>query len=121
MENIDRFILLTDLSARIMYHQMCTITLHNGEQYQAELTDGIFNQLLHGHIAEIKPHLVPYNKMPKDLNDQIFNTMCDKEKHITTRLSMITNLLHKHHIDYNGLIFKNLAIEVPYSAPQYKK
>lgn len=118
MDNLDKYSVLCDISARIPHRTMCTITLYDGTQLTKELSVGIYEQFQQGSvITEIKPHLVAYKNMPKELSDEIFQLIIDKEKHLSNRIARITDILLRNHIDFRGMLYKKLAIEVPYTVP----
>lgn len=121
MEKLDRFILINDLSSRLCHNQTCTITLYNGEELQTTLTVGILEQFQQGTIIDVKPHLVPYTKMPKELSNHIDTILGDSQTFPSLRISKIVNIFLRNHIDFNNLLYKKLAIETNYQEPEKKQ
>lgn len=73
-------------------------------------------------IEEVKPYLFPLSNMTDEIIDEIYNTAgvydisIDSPVHIEVGtkfedLAKIFDILHKHHIDYRGLIPKGLALD----------
>ena len=71
---------------------------------------------------EIKPYLFPLSSMTEEIMDEIYTTTgvydisIDSSVHIEAGttfedLTKIFDILHKHQIDYRGLIEKGLAID----------
>lgn len=73
-------------------------------------------------VDKIKPYLFPLSSMTQEIMDEIYNNAgvydidMDSSVHIEVGttfedLTKISDILHKHHIDYRGLIPKGLAID----------
>lgn len=71
-------------------------------------------------VDKIKPYLFPLSSMTQEIMDEIYNNAgvydidMDSSVHIEVGttfedLTKISDILHKHHIDYRGLIPKGLA------------
>lgn len=73
-------------------------------------------------VDKIKPYLFPLSSMTQEIMDEIYNNAgvydidMDSSVHIEVGttfedLTKIFHILHKHNIDYRGLIPKGLAID----------
>ncbi len=73
-------------------------------------------------VDKIKPYLFPLSSMTEEIIDEIYNNAgvydigIDSSVHIEVGtkfedLTKIFHILHKHNIDYRGLIPKGLAID----------
>ena len=73
-------------------------------------------------VDEIKPYLFPLSSITKEIMDEIYATTgvydisIDSSVHIEVGttfidLTKIFDILHKHHIDYRGLIPMGLALD----------
>ena len=134
MKQEDKDLLLTDLCGRQMYNVKCQVfddtkpytlsgVLHNkpySQLYFEELDwkeyDGFVN------VEYCKPYLFPLSSMTEEIIDEIYNNVgvydinVDSSVHIEVGtkfedLTKIFDILHKHRIDYRGLIPMGLAID----------
>lgn len=126
MQNIKKQ-LVADMCARLPYWLKCEI---NGK---VEILDSIcdddgyyFNFIgedKEGYtLDEVKPYLFPMSSMTEDIKDEIYqetglyDIFEDNQIHIEVGTNFadvckLFNILNKYHLDYNGLIPMNLAID----------
>lgn len=120
-------LLLKDICARLPYWLKCEI---NGK---VEILDSIcdddgyyFNFIgedKEGYtLDEVKPYLFPMSAMTESIKDEIYqetglyDIFEDNQIHIEVGTNFadvckLFNILNKYHLDYNGLIPMNLAID----------
>ena len=125
--DFDKKQLLADMCARLPYWLKCEI---NGK---VEILDSIcdddgyyFNFIgedKEGYtLDEVKPYLFPMSAMTEDIKDEIYqetglyDIFEDNQIHIEVGTNFadvckLFNILNKYHLDYNGLIPKDLAID----------
>ena len=129
MNQEEKQILLKDLSARLPYGVMVNVKgfdfdfnsklvqIYKGVGCSVEVTNGMPYD-----IDEIKPYLFPLSSISNEIIDEIYSNTgvydidVDSPVNIevgTTfeNLTKIFDILHKHHIDYQNLIQKGLAID----------
>ena len=115
-EEKDKELLLKDICGRLPYNVFVNI---NGIKCILQPHD--INDLIKCDI-NIKPYLYPLSNISDKIIDEIYNNagvydICiDSPVHIKIGtkfedLSKIFDIFHKHHIDYQGLIPKGLAID----------
>lgn len=129
MIQTDKELLLQDLYARIPYGVQVD---YKGEIYDVLgiscgrliLCKPFMSQPLEycPLIEEVKPYLFPMSSMTEEIKDEIYNNSgvydigIDSSVHIEVGttfedLTKIFDILHKHNMDYRGLIPMGLAID----------
>jgi hypothetical protein len=123
MDNLDKAILLQDLSARLPYGVKGIITYNGGEDIFT--LEGIFNILFLSDtesckIEDFKPYLRTMSSMTEDERSEFYKVggiMSHKVETDTYVLiafgSEAYDWLNSHHFDYRCLIEKGLAHEAP--------
>ena len=129
MNQEEKQILLKDLSARLPYGVMVNVKGFdfdfNSKLVQIYKGVGCSFEVRNGmpyDIDEIKPYLFPLSSISNEIIDEIYSNTgvydinVDSPVHIevgTTfeNLTKVFDILHKHHIDYQNLIQKGLAID----------
>lgn len=138
MTQEDKMLLIKDLSARLPYAvtvehtsgfrgTLHDITIHhmyddNDNVYDIICYTNFFGDEDNISIEYFKPYLFPLSSMTDEIIDEIYNTAgvydisIDSPVHIEVGtkfedLAKIFDILHKHHIDYRGLIPKGLALD----------
>lgn len=133
MKQEDKELLLDDLCARLPYGVMLSIThdKYTDETFNARISTidycgeikvryGFEEYEQVYSLEQIKPYLFPLSSMTEEIIDEIYNNAgvydigIDSSVHIEVGtkfedLTKIFHILHKHHIDYRGLIPKGLA------------
>ena len=134
MTQEDKQLLLKDLSARLSYGAIVSVT-DGTIKYKAYIesvsykyiqvspvSDSIFTAYTFYKISEIKPYLRPMSSMTEEEKKQFDKFMCLDEDawigkgikgYINQSIIMSDGIdwLNAHHFDYRGLIEKGLAIE----------
>lgn len=128
MTKENKELLLKDLSARLPYKVKAS---YYGAEEECEIWDEIEGITNDGYvdigqyslpIEAVKPYLFPLSNISDEIIDEIYNNagvydICiDSPVHIEIGtkfedLAKIFDILHKHHIDYQNLIKKGLAID----------
>ena len=126
MDNLDKAILLQDLSARLPYGVKGIITYNGGEDIFT--LEGIFNILFLSDtesckIEDFKPYLRSMSSMTEEECIELGNIEATIENisevipnapyYIEVVSSKQIDWLNAHHFDYRGLIEKGLALEAP--------
>lgn len=117
MTQEEKNLLLKDLCARLPY------------EVKVQMADGAVEELLNVNVSTFicnglrglpKPYLFPQSSMTEEIIDEIYNNAgvydIDSSVHIEVGtkfedLTKMFDILHKHHIDYQNLIEKGLAID----------
>ena len=126
MTQEDKELLLKDLCARLPYgvkveYNTIKCEVLSIDKYNEELTIRVcpgYTPIV--KLENIKPYLLPLSSMTEEIMDEIYATTgvydisIDSSVHIEAGttfedLTKIFDILHKHHIDYRGLIPMGLA------------
>lgn len=121
MEKDLKDILLNDLCARLPYG----VKFPNAERSETVLfIDTSDNEVwINGtNINDVKPYLFPLSSMTEEIEDEIYaetglyDIFENDQIHISVGTNFLDvcklfNILNKYHLDYNGLIPMNLAID----------
>jgi hypothetical protein len=94
----------------------------NDNVYDAICYTNFFGDEDNIYIEYFKPYLFPISSMTEEIMDEIYATTgvydisIDSSVHIEVGttfkdLTKISDILHKHHIDYRGLIPMGLALD----------
>lgn len=131
MTENEKDLLLKDLCARLPYGVKVNVIYSNENassfrqrvcvEGDNELNTDIIGLYQRNEI-DIKPYLFPLSNMTEEIMDEIYATTgvydisIDSSVHIEVGttfedLTKISDILHKHHIDYHGLIPMGLAID----------
>lgn len=123
-------ILIKDLCARLPYNP---IVEYKGEAYNVLgiahgrliLCKPFMSCILDENplIEEVKPYLFPFSRITEEIMDEIYNStgvydidvLSPVHLEVGTTfedLTKITDILHKHHIDYRDLIPMGLANDI---------
>ena len=131
MTQEDKNLLIKDLCARLPYGLIVSYTefeygikskhiFSNLEVWNNEVRDGTALVVCdRGHskyyIEEIQPYLRPMSSMTKEEQDEYLDLIIpvDGGKGVIEeeKFSKVLNFYNSHHLDYNGLIPKGLALE----------
>lgn len=117
----EKQLLLQDLSARLPYNVKCNITdfgdrtLYGIQKYKNEFYVSVGHDVS-GNIIEfglnrVRPYLRPLSNMTDEERKELRNTMNIVNESFYVESSETFDFYHQHHIDYRGLIDKNLAID----------
>ena len=127
MKQEDKKLLLKDLCARLPYGVKCEVKYYDDAwELLAIYTNGTtyaardIGYPIETYFEDCKPYLFPLSSMTQEIMDEIYNNAgvydidMDSSVHIEVGttfedLTKISDILHKHHIDYRGLIPKGLA------------
>lgn len=128
MTQEEKDLLLKDLSARLPYgveveYNNINCEVLSIDKFNEELTIWIstgYRTVV--KLEDVKPYLFPLSSMTEEIMDEIYNNTgvydigIDSSVHIEVGttfedLTKIIDILHKHHIDYRGLIPLGLAID----------
>ena len=128
MKQEDKDLLLRDLCNRLPYgviiehdgnlSKVDTIFMCDSISISSTSMDKEFFYNL--NLDEVKPYLFPLSSITEEIMDEIYNNTgvydIDSFVHIEVGttfedLTKIFDILHKHHIDYRGLIPMGLAID----------
>lgn len=123
----DKELLLKDLCARLPYHVKCKIWLKDGttEEGLLDLEHNYGNVLqdafYYNKIKDIKPYLRPISSMTYEEKVKYLN-ICGIEMNNPLSSPSYNGIdyLNSIHVDYRGLIFNGLAIEVTKDNNPYK-
>ena len=123
----DKELLLKDLCARLPYHVKCKIWLKDGttEEGLLDLEHNYGNVLqdafYYNKIKDIKPYLRPISSMTYEEKVKYLN-ICGIEMNnpLSSPSYNGVDYLNSIHVDYRGLIFNGLAIEVTKDNNPYK-
>lgn len=135
MEEIDRELLIKEISIRLFYGVKAQVYKYDEEKGKIEVSLKIYSINTDGYvyfeinkydinylpIDDCRLYLRPLYSMTEeeleefrsfhcvhDLHPYFYPTMCNMPN-----LTNMFNWLNKHHIDYRGLIPKGLALEAP--------
>ena len=109
MTQEDKELLLKDLSARLPYEVKVKFYDHWAEEYEIiPLTAKLLEYTV--QIEEITPYLFPMSSMTEEQIKE-FNTITQKCSTYTGKSILLTDFCNKHHIDWRGLIPKDLALD----------
>ena len=128
MTQEDKELLLKDLCARLPYKTLISIDGDDNRYRLEEICHAIIGidtyktTVENCNIEQVKPYLFPLSSMTEEIMDEIYNNTgvydigIDSPVHIEVGttfedLTKTPDILHKHHIDYRGLIPKGLAID----------
>lgn len=135
MNQEEKQILLKDLSARLPYGVKCKILETDETKILASINYDGENTLFDFwederkiqyeyqlYLSEFKPYLYPLSSISNVIIDEIYSNTgvydidVDSPVHIEVGttfedLTKIFDILHKHHIDYQNLIQKGLALD----------
>jgi hypothetical protein len=138
MTQEEKMLLIKDLSARLPYAvtvehtsgfrgTLHDIAIHhmyddNDNVYDAICYTDFFGDEDSIYIEYFKPYLFPLSSMTEEIMDEIYATTgvydisINSSVHIEVGttfedLTKIFDILHKYHIDYQGLIEKGLALD----------
>lgn len=120
MKKEDKELLLKDLSARLPYEVKCDVQeetrlLYSVSLDNVETVEDIDSALVClTSIDNVKPYLRPMSSMTKEELEEYNGTMVElpNEEYLVKTLRTV-DFCNKHHLDYRGLIPKDLALEAP--------
>ena len=121
MKGSERLLLIADLCGRVPYD---TIVNTDGDNevylrsvdtfgYEVEVAD--YNEHVFD-IEEVKPYLRPFSDMTDEEDKEFALLQVESAKSgflYAANASNLVKFLYSHHIDFNGLIEKGLALEAP--------
>lgn len=131
MKQEDKELLLKDVCSRLPYKLVCEVKYKEEGKYKTSnmVLSGVFTNEAYftskeGSIysTDYKPYLFPLSSMTEEIMDEIYNNTgiydidVDSPVHLEVGttfedLTKVIHILHKHHIDYRGLIPMDLAID----------
>ena len=130
MKQEDKELLLKDICARLSYGVKISIPDLWTQEREIEILDeifkgddGLYRVNSKGQCIEhIKPYLFPLSNLKEDLkqeytyivnyiNSDDTNNWKEGEFIYVDQFTQLMHFYHKHHIDYRGLIKKDLAID----------
>lgn len=133
MTTEDKELLIKDICARLPYGLKAKYYDPEAERTTWDEINDIYNSTSYNHtevgigqyglnVVEVKPYLFPISSITKDIEDEIYQEtgLYDifeyDQIHIEDGVNFVDicklfEILNKHHIDYRGLIPKNLALD----------
>ncbi len=122
MTQEEKQLLIKDLSARLPYGVICTLSVKGADVSITEnLGLGGLEQFMFGTL-DVKPYLRPLSSMTEEeciTLSRLKPCNIDAWKYIKTPVPLyVANIkqfdfFHSHHLDWRGLIPKGLALEAP--------
>lgn len=115
MTQEEKQLLLIDLCARLPYHPLLANQNNSevkGALVQINSSEIIISPWGKYNIEEFKPYLRPMSSMTEEEWKE-YDWFIKQESDELIRFRNTLKFYNKHHIDYNGLIEKDLAIEAP--------
>ena len=116
MTQEDKELLLKDLSARLPYHVKVKVWLEDGTTEEGTLdlehnyADVLLDAFYYNKIKDIKPYLRPMTSMTEEEREIYQNIIIQHSVNLESWHEV--DFLNKHHLDYRGLIDKDLAVAV---------
>ena len=127
MKQEDKNLLIKDLSARLPYGvkcqvqedeytyigTLCRIEVDNKNGHLLDFAESISGLDCQVYISEIKPYLIPMSSMTEELREE-HKDLWDNDGYsldANDNVFTLQDFYCKYHLDYRGLIEKDLALD----------
>lgn len=111
MKQENKQLLLVDLSARLPYGVKVKITSRESKNRVVHLTEDNICHLTSDWWSECKPYLFPLSSMTEEQREEL-NSLRNINGNTKAKYhAACVDFYHKNHLDYRGLIEKDLAID----------
>lgn len=121
MTQEDKQLLLADLCARLPYEVYAETINELGETHINRISPENINLVFSGWFKDCKPYLRPMFSMTEEERAERTALLYELEGHINEDVTYkYQDWLNAHHLDYRGLIEKNLAIAITKENNPYK-